>query len=294
MSGTDAPGPLPVSFTFSGILKLVRWPNLLMMAISQYLAAIFLIGPASQYLNILQDLDLAFICLGTVSVAAAGYIINDYYDVKIDYINKPDRVVVGKLLKRRSAMFIHLGLNALGIVAGGLVSLKIAVINFVAAIWLWGYSNQLKRMPLVGNLSVALLSGMSIAIVEIHYQSGNSLVYIYALFAFFISLIREILKDIEDLKGDQTFGCKTLPVIWGIRITKYVMFLVIILFVLCLLQILKGIESQNIYLYFMVMIIPAIIFIYKLWIADTKRQFGQLSSFLKLLMLSGILSMTLV
>lgn len=294
MSGTNAPGPLPVSFTFSGILKLVRWPNLLMMMISQYLAAIFLIGPASQYLSILRDLDLAFICLGTISVAAAGYIINDYYDVKIDYINKPDRVVVGKLLKRRSAMFIHLGLNALGVVAGALVSLKIAVIDFIAAIWLWGYSNQLKRMPLVGNLSVALLSAMSIAIVEIHYQSGNSLVYIYALFAFFISLIREILKDIEDLKGDQTFGCKTLPVIWGTRNTKYLLFLVIVLFVVCLLQILKGIESQNIYLYFMVMIIPAIIFIYKLWIADTKRQFGQLSSFLKLLMLSGILSMTLV
>jgi 4-hydroxybenzoate polyprenyltransferase len=294
MSGTNVPGSLPVSFTFSGILKLVRWPNLLMMVISQYLAAIFLIGPVSQYLNILRDLDLAFICLGTISVAAAGYIINDYYDVKIDYINKPDRVVVGKLLKRRSAMFIHLGLNALGIVAGALVSLKIAIIDFVAAIWLWGYSNQLKRMPLVGNLSVAILSGMSIAIVEIHYQSGNSLVYIYALFAFFISLIREILKDIEDLKGDQTFGCKTLPVIWGTRNTKYMLLLVIALFLLCLLQILKGIESHNIYLYFMAMIIPAIFFIYKLWIADTKRQFGQLSSFLKLLMLSGILSMTLV
>ena len=294
MSGTNVPGSLAVSFTFSGILKLVRWPNLLMMVISQYLAAIFLIGPVSQYLNFLRDLDLAFICLGTISVAAAGYIINDYYDVKIDYINKPDRVVVGRLLKRRSAMFIHLGLNALGVVAGALVSLKIAIIDFVAAIWLWGYSNQLKRMPLVGNLSVAILSGMSIAIVEIHYQSGNSLVYIYALFAFFISLIREILKDIEDLKGDQTFGCKTLPVIWGTRNTKYMLLLVIVLFVLCLLQILKGIESQNIYLYFMVMIIPAIFFIYKLWIADTKRQFGQLSSFLKLLMLSGILSMTLV
>jgi 4-hydroxybenzoate polyprenyltransferase len=294
MSGTNVPGSLPVSFTFSGILKLVRWPNLLMMVISQYLAAIFLIGPVSKYLNILRDLDLAFICLGTISVAAAGYIINDYYDVKIDYINKPDRVVVGKLLKRRSAMFIHLGLNALGIVAGALVSLKIAIIDFVAAIWLWGYSNQLKRMPLVGNLSVAILSGMSIAIVEIHYQSGNSLVYIYALFAFFISLIREILKDIEDLKGDQTFGCKTLPVIWGTRNTKYMLLLVIALFLLCLLQILKGIESHNIYLYFMAMIIPAIFFIYKLWIADTKRQFGQLSSFLKLLMLSGILSMTLV
>ena len=175
-----------------------------------------------------------------------------------------------------------------------LVSLKIAAINIVAAIWLWGYSNQLKRMPLVGNLSVALLSGLSIAIIEFHYHSGNNLVYIYTVFAFFISLIREILKDIEDLKGDQTFGCKTLPVVWGIRNTKYLLFALIFLFVICLLQIMKGIQSQNIYLYFMVMLLPAILFIYNLWVADTKKQFHQLSSFLKLFMLSGILSMMLV
>jgi 4-hydroxybenzoate polyprenyltransferase len=294
MPVTHEPGPLPVSFSFSGLLKLVRWPNLLMIVIAQYLGAIFLIGPSSDYALFIKDPDLAFLCLGTISVAAAGYIINDYYDVKIDYINKPQRVVVGNLLKRRSAMFIHLGLTAFGVTVGALVSLKIALINLVAAIWLWGYSNQLKRMPFVGNLSVAILTGFSIALVEIHYQSGNHLVYIYALFAFFISLIREVLKDIEDLKGDQTFGCKTLPVIWGTRNTKTLLFFLIFFFVLCLSQILRGVESQNIYLYFMIMIIPGLLFIYKLWIADTKRQFHQLSSLLKLIMLSGILSMTLL
>ena len=86
-----------------------------MIAISQYNAAIFLVGPASHYQKYLTDLDLALICLGTISIAAAGYIINDYYDVKIDYINKPERVVVGNLLKRRAAMFIHVGLNVLGV-----------------------------------------------------------------------------------------------------------------------------------------------------------------------------------
>ena len=290
MPGPHAPG----RFSFSGILKLVRWPNLLMIGISQYLGAIFLIGPASNYRHYLGDLHLFLICMGTISIAAGGYIINDYYDVKIDYINKPERVVVGNLLKRRTAMFIHVGLNVVGILAGILVSLKIAAINTLAAIWLWGYSNQLKRMPLVGNLSVALLSGLSIAIIEIHYQSENNLVFIYAIFAFFVSLIREILKDIEDLKGDQTFGCKTLPVVWGIRNTKSMLFALIFLFVLCLFKILEGIESQNIYFYFIIMLIPAVIFVYKLWIADTKKQFHQLSTFLKLFMLSGILSMMLV
>ncbi len=265
-----------------------------MIAISQYLGAIFLVGPSSNYPEYLKDPKLFFICIGTMCIAAAGYIINDYYDVKIDYINKPQRVVVGKLLKRRSAMFIHVGLNITGIIAGVLVSLKLLLVNLLAALWLWAYSNQLKRMPLIGNLSVALLSGLAIGVVEIHYQSGNNLILVYAIFAFFISLVREIVKDIEDLKGDETFGCKTLPVVWGIRSTKSLIYGLIFLFALFLIRILDGINSHNIYLYFVVMLIPAVLFIYKLWIADTRKQFHQLSTFLKLFMLSGILSMVLV
>ena len=284
----------PSGFSIPGILKLIRWPNLLMIACSQYLGAIFLIGPPGDYLKYFKDLNLLLICLGTISITAAGYIINDYYDVKIDYINKPERVVVGKILKRRVAMTIHIILNMLGVVAGVLVSLKLAIINTLAAIWLWVYSNQLKRMPLIGNLSVALLSGISIAVVEIHYQSGNNLVFIYAVFAFFVSLMREIVKDIEDLKGDATFGCKTLPVVWGTRSTKYLIFVLIFLFALFLIQALKGIASHNIYLYFISMIVPGVFFVYKLWVADTRKQFHQLSSLLKLFMLSGIISMILV
>jgi len=293
MAGQEV-SSLPFGSSLPGILKLVRWPNLLMIALSQYLGAIFLIGPSERYLEYFKDLNLLCICLGTISIAAAGYIINDYYDVKIDYINRPERVVVGKTLKRRVAMTIHIGFNLLGVLAGALVSLKMAAINALAATWLWAYSNQLKRMPLIGNLSVALLSGIAIAIVELHYQSGNNLVYIYAVFAFFISLIREIVKDIEDLKGDETFGCKTLPVVFGTRSTKYLIYILVFLFTLFLLRTLKGIDSHNTYLYFIVMIIPALLFIYKLWVADTRKQFHQLSSLLKLFMVSGILSMILV
>lgn len=280
--------------TLKGILKMVRWRNLLIIAMSQYLSAIFLIGPSSAYQRYLGDLDLLLICMGTILIAAAGYIINDYYDVKIDYINKPGKVVVGSILKRRVAMFIHVSLNLLGIVAGLLVSFKIALINLLASVWLWGYSNQLKRMPFIGNMSVALLSGLAIAVIGIHYQPENNLIYIYALFAFFVSIIREIVKDIEDLKGDATFGCRTLPVVWGIRSTKSLIFFLIFLFALLLIEMISEIKSRNIYIYFALMSIPATIFVYRLWVADTIRQFRLLSSYLKLFMLLGVLSMVFV
>ncbi|GJM28063.1 MAG: prenyltransferase [Cyclobacteriaceae bacterium] len=293
MSTAPAPVTAETRFSIPGVLKLVRWPNLLMIAVSQYLAAIFLLGPAANYGRYLKDLNLLLICVGTVSIAAAGYIINDYYDVKIDYINKPERVIVGNILKRRVAMFIHIGLNLIGLICGALVSLKIASINLLAATWLWGYSNQLKRMPLIGNFSVAILSALAIAIVGIHYGAADNLIYIYAIFAFVVSLIREIVKDLEDLKGDETFGCKTLPVVWGIRPTKSLIFVLMFLFALLLINMLKEIDNNNIYLYFAAMFLPAVYFIYRLWIADTRKHFHQLSTYLKLFMASGILSMIL-
>jgi 4-hydroxybenzoate polyprenyltransferase len=293
MSHSDVQ-PQPGNFSLKGILKMVRWPNLLIIAVSQYLSAIFLIGPSHSYLTYVYDPQLFLICLGTVLIAAGGYIINDYYDVKIDYINKPGKVVVGNLLKRRVAMFIHVGLNILGVIMGLLVSLKIAAINVLAAIWLWGYSNQLKRMAFVGNLSVAILSAMAIAIIGIHYQPQENLIYIYSIFAFYVSIIREIIKDIEDLKGDATFGCQTLPVVWGIRSTKKLVFLLIVLFSISMVLMAGEIKSERVYIYFAVMILPALAFVYKLWTADTIRHFRNLSMYLKLFMLLGIISMTLV
>ncbi len=284
----------PVSLSVRGLLKLVRWPNLVIIALSQYLAAIFLVGPSSTFKDYLTDYKLFLISFGTMIIAAAGYIINDYYDVKIDYINKPQKVVVGKILKRRAAMFIHTGLNVAGILAGLLVSLKIGIVNLIAATWLWGYSNQLKRMPFVGNLSVAILSGLAIALVGIHYQTNAQKVYFYAVFAFFISLIREIVKDIEDVKGDASFGLQTLPVVWGIRRTKSFIYVLFFCFALTLFYLAGLMGNYLLNYYFGILMIPAFYMLYKLVKADTIKEFRRLSTYLKWFMLLGIISMILV
>ena len=143
-----------------------------------------------------------------MAVAAAGYIINDYYDVKIDYINEPDRVVIGKNITRRFAILFHVLLSLLGILIGAYLSWSVTALNVVSVFLLWLYSNSLKRLPFVGNLTVALLTGAAVYSVDILYRSGNALIGVYAVFAMFITLVREIIKDIEDLKGDNTFGCR--------------------------------------------------------------------------------------
>lgn len=281
----------PGNFSLSGFFKLTRVPNLLIIAATQYLTAIFLAGGASEAVNYLKDEHLFLLALSTVLIAASGYIINDYYDVKIDFVNKPERVIVGKVLKRRVVMVAHTALNVTGILMGFYLSFGLGLLNFMAAFLLWLYSNQLKRLPFIGNLTIALLSGAAIAAIALYYQQNEFLIYTYSLFAFSITLIREIIKDMEDLQGDERFGCKTIPIILGLRNTKYILYGLIVLFIFVLFYLSSLLGNPILTQYFMVLIIPVIYFIYRLIIADTKKDFAFLSNFSKILILSGVVSM---
>ncbi|MEQ8573165.1 MAG: geranylgeranylglycerol-phosphate geranylgeranyltransferase, partial [Fulvivirga sp.] len=193
----------PTNFSISGFIQLTRFWNLLIIALAQYFTAYFLLSNSS----LVFSKEMALLSFSTIIIAAAGYIINDYYDVKIDLINKPKRVVVGRILKRRVAMIAHTVLNFIGIGIGLHLSWKLGALNFLCAFVLWLYSNQLKRIAFLGNLSVALLTGLSILIIGLFFEPDNILIMAYSLFAFAFTLIREIIKDIEDLKGDSSFGC---------------------------------------------------------------------------------------
>ncbi len=274
--------------------RLVRLPNLLIIVAAQYLCRVFVVGPTHQWKQLLIEPGFFLLSLSTVCIAAAGYIINDYYDVKIDLINKPERVVVGRSMGRRVAMAAHTFLSLAGIGIGMLLSWKIALINLLSVFLLWLYSNQLKRMPFIGNLVIAALTAASIMIVAIYYDLENYLVHMFALFAFYISLIREIIKDMEDLRGDMHFGCRTLPIIWGIRKTKTIIYSILLLFVLSIMLLLLLLQHRALTIYFFTMGMPTLYFIYKLYWADTRRAYHHLSIFCKMVMLSGLTMMMLI
>ncbi len=276
---------------FTGFARMARVPNLIVVAITQYMVALFLVNPHAVWKSYVYDWRLLLLAVSTTIIAAAGYLINDYYDIKIDLINKPERVVAGKLIRRRIVMFAHTALNFTGIAIGLFLSWKIGLIHFLSAFLLWLYSNQLKRMPLIGNLVIALLSGLSVGVVSVLYNDYNLLVAIYAVFAFAISIIREIIKDMEDLQGDEVFGCRTLPIIWGIRKTKLLLYVLIGGFIFLLFFLSGMIGNITLTVYFSILILPLVFFIIRLVYADTKREFGFLSDFCKVLMLSGVLSM---
>lgn len=270
-------------------LRLTRAWNLAIIVFAQYFTAYFLAKA-----DVLHDLSLFLLSLSTVLIAAGGYVINDYYDVKIDFVNDPERVVVGKTIHRRFAILLHIALSILGVAIGLLVSWKLALVNVLSVSLLWFYSNLLKRLAFIGNFTVALLTGASIAIILLLYDINTVLILIYSLFSFFMTLVREIIKDMEDLKGDNTYGCKTLPIVWGIRKTKVTLYLLIALFSITVIVInYYYVKLPMIYLV-MLLFVPLAWLTARLVRADTKRDYGWLSSFCKVIMLLGILSMTLL
>jgi 4-hydroxybenzoate polyprenyltransferase len=279
---------LPKKFVIS-FLRLTRAWNLFILALSQYFTATMLISFENVF-----DIKFFLLVTSTVIIAAGGYIINDYYDIKIDLVNKPDRVVIGQGITRRYAILLHTVLSLSGVAIGVVLNWRIGVINFISAFFLWWYSNDLKRQPLIGNVVVSFLTALSILIVDAWYRTGNQLIFVYASFAFFMTLIREIVKDMEDLKGDNTFGCRTLPIIWGLRKTKRFIYGIVCLFVLTIFFLNTYYVKLPVNFFLAFLFIPLVVLVVRLERADTKKDFAWLSSFCKLILLLGVFSMAFV
>lgn len=284
--------PLPRRFSWRGFLRLIRLGNLLIIAFTQYCLKFFLIdAPGLPWAEKLADGHFFLLSLATVMVAAAGYIINDYYDVKIDLINKPERVVIGKLVKRRVAMGANIVINVLALGIAAYLGWRVLLTIFVSIFLLWWYSNRLKRMPLIGNLTIAVLTALTLFIVVIYTQVRLGEIYIYASFAFFITLIREIIKDMEDVKGDASFGCYTLPIAWGIRRTKLLIYALIVSFISNLAVSFFFLAESVVAYLALVIFFPIAWLIVRLYQADRVRDFRFLSHLCKAIMLIGVLSM---
>lgn len=303
-------------------LKIIRLPNLLIMAFTIYVVRYCLVAPIIEAAGLgLQMPDLYFflLVLSIVMIGAAGYIINDYFDIRIDRVNKPDAVVVDKGIKRRVAMGAHTVINVLGVAIGIYVSykanfLKLGGILFLfSATSLWFYSTTFKRQFLVGNLVIAILSGVVpilAGLYEMRYVNEKYAITIpeqlpelnstifwfvagFAFFAFILTLLREVIKDTEDREGDEEFGCKTLPVVMGIKGGKIVA-ITLCLFILGLIAYLNldfysDPESALPFWYITALLeLPLAILAFILFRAKEKADFKKASRINKFIMLSGI------
>lgn len=285
---------------FLHLFRLIRVRNVLIIMLTQVFAYYFLsdaVAPAD-----LLQVRFLLLLLATGLVAAAGYIINDYMDVKLDLVNKPDEVIVGRHISRRGAMFFHWLFNSSALLFSAFISWRVATLVLFCTVALWLYSQFLKKMYLAGNLLVSAMTASTI-IILLPFDERMSMAgsMVYAFFAFTGTLIREIIKDTEDMQGDLKFNCKTLPIVIGVRKTRMVLMSLQVFFLAIIagfLLFFPGMSKTGEFRYFTFLVymgvalfVPNVYMLFLISRADVKRDFTHLSSLSKLLMVTGILSM---
>ncbi len=305
-------------------VKLFRLPNLLIIAITQYMMRYFIIRP---FLNV-NNFELQFnnfhfflLVLSTVFIAAAGYTINDYFDTKTDRLNKPERVVIDKVISRRFAIKTHTILNVLGLAIGVYLSFYIhlpgiSLIFLLASGLLWFYSTNYKKEFLVGNIIVSLLTGIVPLMVilfelpllneaygDLMKTAGSNFNYIFfwvagfAFFAFITNFIREIIKDAEDFEGDSAYGMNTIPIVLGIKTSKWIISILILAFLSALVLILfrfiiltsSGFDYISSSYFVLLVILPSFFVLFKIFSAENPKDYHLASVLMKYIMLAGIL-----
>ena len=296
-------------------IKMIRLPNLVFIALTQILFQFCIYRVL--YKGVIPAGDTThfiLLVLASLSIAAAGYIINDYFDINIDEVNKPGKMIVDKHIHRRWAIAWHFILSMAGIILTVLAlplwtKWYLVLANIACVALLWFYSTSFKRKLLVGNIVISLLTAWTILIIFFSKFTladafgGEStwnyklfrLALLYAGFALIISLIREAIKDLEDMQGDARYGCRTMPIVWGVNATKvYIaVWLVVLIASLVLVQVyvLQFRWWLPIVYSVVAIIVPLVIVLFRLKRTNTTPQYHSLSSMTKLVMFSGILSM---
>lgn len=309
--------------TIGHFFRLLRWPNLVFIIATQILFHFCVVVPSAQSIHYsfpvqLQQHLFWLLVLASVFIAGAGYIINDYFDVNIDQINKPDKVIISRKISQRMAIFWHGLLSLSGILLSAWVSYAlrnplIVTGNIVCVALLWVYSTTYKRKLIIGNVLISLMTAWVLLVLLVAELPGwwtgqlneaiekntaarlSRIGLLYAAFAFILSLIREVIKDLEDLEGDRREHCKTMPIVLGINASKvfagnWLAILILMLVVTQIYVLQFGWWWFAAYL-LVAVLVPLFVSFKSLFFARTKMHFTQLSSRLKWIMLTGLLSM---
>ena len=303
-------------------LQLLRVGNLTFVAILLYVMEKWVATPLlqlEQFGELMPWWVLTLLIVSVVGIAAGGYVINDYFDVKIDRINRPDNLVVTRIISRDAAMNLFYGLTAVGVIAGTVVawwahSWTLLFTYVVIPGLLWFYSASYKRMFLVGNLVVAFASAIVPLLVAIanadylHHLYQNALAYSpivgelyvwtggFAAFAFLLTWVREIVKDIEDIEGDREMECRTLPIVWGDKVAKMIATILLVVIATLIVYMLFAVlpfshEWKSLPTRYVVfgLIVPILCSIVLLWAANSRTEYHRVQTIIKFAMFMGML-----
>lgn len=276
------------------LFSVVRGYNILLIVIAQYLASIFIFSPQKSLKYVLLDLDLYFIVLATTCVIASGYIINNFYDLDADRINRPIKHKIDTIVTQKTKLIIYFLLNFIGFLFAFIVSWRAALFFSVYIFLIWLYSHKLKKYPLIGLFSAVILAILPFFAVFVYYKNFSEIIFTHAAFLFFVLLIRELIKDLENIKGDFVQNYQTIVVRYGEYFTKLLISLISVLTLNPIYFLLKYPEIGGMKYYFYTSIFVLLIFNLLLWLNKSPKNYLLLHVILKLLIIAGVFSLALI
>ncbi|RBA28409.1 geranylgeranylglycerol-phosphate geranylgeranyltransferase [Flavobacterium tibetense] len=274
--------------------SVIRGYNIWVVALAQYLSAIFILAPEKRALDIILDWRLFLIVLASTLAIASGYIINNFYDAKKDLINRPKKAMIDRLVSQETKLKVYFGINFIVAFLMFFISWR-AVLFFSTYIFLiWFYSHKLKKIFLLGNLTAAILAVLPFFGVLMYYKNFYQVIFAHATFLFLLILIRELIKDLENVEGDLITDYKTIPVVFGLQTAKIVVTLLVIGTLIPVYYLTNVFFVGYMDTYFYISLLLLLFFVLQLWKIQSKSGFLKLHFLLKFIIVAGVFSIVLI
>lgn len=276
------------------MFSVVRGYNIPIIALAQYLSAIFIMAPEKRALSVLLDFNLFIIVIASGLTIASGYIINNFYDSKKDLINRPNKSKLDRLVSQKTKLQVYFTVNFIVALLAFLVSFRAVLFFSVYIFLIWFYSHKLKKYPIIGNLTASLLAVLPFFAILLYYKNLYPQIFAHATFLFLLLLIREIIKDLENIKGDIANDYQTIPVKFGEVFAKKTITLLTVITIIPVYFLVEIYDVGYMDIYFYVSLIILIFFLLYLWRSSSKPDYLRLHNILKFLVVSGVFCIVLI
>ncbi|WP_223550605.1 geranylgeranylglycerol-phosphate geranylgeranyltransferase [Aestuariivivens sp. NBU2969] len=279
---------------FFSMFSVVRGYNILVVVIAQYLTSIYILAYDKPLKQVVFDLNLLMLVLASAATIAGGYIINNFYDSEKDLINKPIKSRLDRLVGQNTKLSFYFVLNFMSVIMASYVSFRAVVFFSLYIFGIWLYSHKLKKLPFVGNLTSAVLTILPFFAIFMYYKNFETVIFVHAIFLFLMISMRELTKDLENIKGDLALGYKTIPVVYGEKVSKIMLTILIVVALIPVYLLLYYFEVGYMYLFFYLSVLMLLLFLGLLWKSQTKTHYLILHNMLKFIIVVGVFSIVLI
>ncbi|MFC4723305.1 geranylgeranylglycerol-phosphate geranylgeranyltransferase [Geojedonia litorea] len=283
-----------VLLKFFSMFSVVRGYNILVVVIAQYLTSIYILAHDKPLRSVVFDLNLLTLVLASSAAIAAGYIINNFYDSEKDLINRPQKSMLDRLVGQNTKLSFYFVLNFLTVVLASYVSFRAVIFFSIYIFAIWFYSHKLKKLPFIGNLTSATLTIIPFFVIFIYYKNFEHVIFVHAMFLFLIISMRELTKDLENIKGDLVQNYKTIPIVYGENASKVMLTILVLLTLVPTYLLLFYFEIGNMTYFFYLCILLLLAFVILLWKSNSKPQYLLLHNILKFIIVAGVFSILLI